>query len=118
MRRVASAAFSMVLHRTLTNVLTCAITGSLPASPGHVAAAAPPPGPEGVLRNGAALTAPAPFASGQLLSGKPVEISADVTRLALDDDGDGDVTRRDGQRITPGPAPAVSTSRQDGRFGS
>jgi hypothetical protein len=81
----------MMLHRTLTNVLTCAITGSLPASPGHVAAAAPPPGPEGVLRNVAALTAPAPFASGQWLSGKPVEISADVTRLALDDTGD---TRR------------------------
>jgi hypothetical protein len=116
MRRVASAAFPMMLHRTLTNVLTCAITGSLPASPGHVAAAAPPPGPEGVLRNGAALTAPAPFASGQLLSGKPVEISADVTHLALDDDGD--VTRRDEQRITPGLSPTVSTSRQGGRFGS
>lgn len=118
MRRVASGVSPMMSHRTLTNALTCAITGSLPASPGHGAAAAPPPGPEDVPRSGALPTAPTPLASGPLLSGKPVEISADVTHLGLDDNGDVIVTRRDEQPFASGMAPAVSTSRQDGRFGS
>lgn len=102
MRRVASAASPMMPHRTLTNALTCAITAALVLSPAAGAVAAPSPGPEDVPRSSAALTAPAPFASTPLPSGQSVEISADVTHLPLDDDGDAIVTRRDEQRIAPG----------------
>ncbi|WP_275004921.1 phosphodiester glycosidase family protein [Promicromonospora iranensis] len=86
----------------MTNALTCGIAAALVMSPGVGAAAAPLPLPEDVPRSSAALTAPAPFASAPSRSGKPVEISADVTHLALDDNGDAIITRRDEQRIAPG----------------
>lgn len=102
MRRVASAVSPAMPHRTLTNALTCAITAALLVGPATAATAAPSPWPEDVPRAAAALTAPTPFASAPLLSGRPVEISEDVTHLPLDDDGDAIVTRREEQRIAPG----------------
>ncbi|MDR7383242.1 phosphodiester glycosidase family protein [Promicromonospora iranensis] len=86
----------------MTNALTCTIAAALVVVPGIGAAAAPSPSPEDVPRSSAALMAPEPFASVPSRSGKPVEISADVTHLALDDNGDAIVTRRDEQRIAPG----------------
>lgn len=100
MRRVASAVHPMMPNRVLTNVLTCAITATLVLSPAVGAVAAPTPEPEDVPRSGAALTAPAPFANALLPSGKPAEISADVTHLALDDYGD--TPRRGVRRARPG----------------
>ncbi|MFD2794081.1 phosphodiester glycosidase family protein [Promicromonospora vindobonensis] len=102
MRRVLPAMSATMPRRTLTNALTCGITTVLLMAPAVGAAAAPFPGPEDVPRSGAALTAPTPFARGPLHSGKAVEISADVTHLPLDDDGNAIVTRRDEQRIAPG----------------
>ena len=87
---------------TLTNALTCGITAALLIAPAAGAVAAPLPEPEDVPRTSAALTAPTPFASVPLRSGKPVEISEDVTHLPLDDDGAAIVTRREEQRIAPG----------------
>jgi hypothetical protein len=108
----------MMSNRVLTNVLTCAITATLVLSPAVGAVAAPTPEPADVPRKGAAQTAPTPFASALLPSEKPAEISADVTHLALDDNGDVIVTRRDEECVTPGPGLAAGTSRQGGRFGS
>jgi hypothetical protein len=89
-------------HRTLTNALTCGIAAALLFAPATAATAAPAPGPDDVPRAAAALTAPTPFASAPLPSGKLVEITPDVTHLPLDDDGDAIVTRRAEQRIAPG----------------
>jgi hypothetical protein len=89
-------------HRTLTNALTCGITAALLVVPTTAATAAPVPGPDDVPRAATALTAPTPFASAPLRSGKPVEITPDVTHLPLDDDGEAIVTRREEQRIAPG----------------
>ena len=102
MRRVTSAVSPAMPHRTLTNVLTCGITAALLISPATAATAAPSPWPEDVPRAASALTAPTPYASAPLRFGRPVEISADVTRLALDDNGDAIVTRREERRIAPG----------------
>lgn len=118
MRRDASAAPPVMQHRTLTSALTCAITATLVLSPAVGAVAAPTPEPEDVPRSGAVLTAPAPFTSALLSSGKSVEISADVTHLALDDYGDAIVTRRDEERVAPDLWLATGASRQGGRFGS
>lgn len=102
MRRVMSAVSEPMPHRTLTNALTCGITAVLLVAPAVGASAAPSPEPEDVPRSNAALTAPAPFANTPQHSGKLVEISADVTQLALDDNGRAIVARRDEQRIAPG----------------
>lgn len=102
MRRVTSAVSPAMPHKTLTNALTCGITAALLIAPAGGAAAAPSPWPEDVPRSSAALTAPTPFANAPSRSGKPVEISEDVTHLALDDNGDAIVTRRDERRIAPG----------------
>lgn len=102
MRRVMSAVSSAVQHRILTKALTCGITAALLTVPAAGAAAAPFPWPEDVPRSSAALTAPTPFASTPPRVGKAVEISADVTHLALDDNGDAIVTRHDERRIAPG----------------
>jgi hypothetical protein len=102
MRRVLPAMSATTPRRTLTNALTCGFTAVLLVAPAVGAAAAPFPGPEDVPRSDAALTAPTPFARGPLHSGPAVEISEDVTHLALDDNGNAIVTRRDEQRIAPG----------------
>jgi hypothetical protein len=86
----------------LTKALTCGITATLLIVPATGAAAAPFSWTEDVPRSSAALTAPTPFASTPPRVGKAVEISADVTHLALDDNGDAIVTRRDERRIAPG----------------
>lgn len=102
MRRAMPAVPSALSRKPLTNALTCTVTAALLVGPAAGAAAAPVPGPEDVPRSSAALTAPTPFASAPLLSGEPVESSAEVTRLPLDDDGDAIVTRREERRIAPG----------------
>jgi hypothetical protein len=86
----------------LGNALTCGITAALLIVPATGAVAAPIPEPEDVPRSRAALAAPTPFASGPQGFGQAEEISADVTHLPLDDDGDAIVTRREEQRIAPG----------------
>ncbi|WP_242504550.1 phosphodiester glycosidase family protein [Promicromonospora panici] len=102
MRRVTSAEHPVTPRTTLSNALTCGITAALLIVPTTAAAATPLPEPEDVPRSGAALTAPTPFANAPLASGRPVEISEDVTHLPLDDDGDAIVTRLEEQRIAPG----------------
>ena len=102
MRRVMSAEPPVKPRTILGNALTCGIAAALLVVPATGAAAAPSPEPEDVPRSGASLTAPTPFASAPPASGKAVEISADVTHLSLDDDGDAIVTRREEQRIAPG----------------
>lgn len=102
MRRVLSAESSVPRRTAMTSALTCGVTAALLIVPATGAVAAPAPRPEDVPRTSAALTAPTPFAEAALRSGKPVEISADVTHLPLDDDGAAIVTRRDERRIAPG----------------
>ncbi|MFC8796160.1 phosphodiester glycosidase family protein [Promicromonospora sp. NPDC057138] len=102
MRRVTSAGLPAMPSTALTQALTCGVTAALLIVPATGAVAAPFPEPEDVPRTSAALTAPTPFASAPPRSGKPVEISGDVTHLPLDDAGDAIVTRREEQRIAPG----------------
>ncbi|WP_454850301.1 phosphodiester glycosidase family protein [Promicromonospora soli] len=86
----------------MSNALTCGVAAALLIVPATGAAAAPFPEPEDVPRSSASLTAPTPFASAPPASGEVVEISADVTHLSLDDDGDAIVTRLEERRIAPG----------------
>lgn len=102
MRRVLSAEFPVPPRTRLSNALTCGITAALLIFPATGAIAAPVPQPEDVPRTRAALTAPTPFAKVPPRSGRPVEISEDVTHLPLDDNGDSIVTRREERRIAPG----------------
>ncbi|WP_369370418.1 hypothetical protein AB1046_16700 [Promicromonospora sp. Populi] len=102
MRRVTSAVSPAMSRKSFSNALTCTVTAALLVSPATGAVAAPSPGPEDVPRTSAALSAPTPFVSVPPGPAGPVEISADVTHLDLDDNGDAIVTRRDEQRIAPG----------------
>lgn len=102
MRRVMPAESPVLPRALLSKALTCGVTAALLVAPAAGAVAAPVPGPEDVPRAKAALTAPTPFANAPLRSGKAVEISEDVTHLALDDHGDAIVTRREERRLAPG----------------
>ncbi|MFI8525250.1 phosphodiester glycosidase family protein [Promicromonospora sukumoe] len=102
MRRALSGARPEKPRGISAKALTCGLVAAFLVAPAGGAVAAPLPAPEDVPRSAAALAAPTPFASAPLRSGAPVETSAEVTPLRLDDDGDAVVTRREERLIAPG----------------